>query len=136
MIAMADLLQIAASGLSAATQGMQVVSNNTANVNTPGYNAQSLTQTELVGAPGGVGVGTEVTAIARAFDQFVSQQVTSASAATRRRRRCKPMRRMFRRCFRWRRAGQGALVRRSTASFRRQTSSPPIRRALPTAPLS
>ena len=82
MIAMADLLQIAASGLSAATQGMQVVSNNTANVNTPGYNAQSLTQTELVGAPGGVGVGTEVTAIARAFDQFVSQQVTSASAAT------------------------------------------------------
>ncbi|HEX3860982.1 MAG TPA: flagellar hook-associated protein FlgK [Stellaceae bacterium] len=80
MIGLADLLNIASSGINAATEGIQTVSNNTANVNTPGYNAQSLNQIELAGVPGGVGAGTDVVSIQRAFDQFVSQQVVQATS--------------------------------------------------------
>jgi flagellar hook-associated protein 1 FlgK len=76
------LLETGLSGLSAATDAMQAVANNTANVSTPGYNVESVNQTELPGAGSGPGSGTQVTSIGRGFDQFLYQQgVTAASAS-------------------------------------------------------
>jgi flagellar hook-associated protein 1 len=81
MTGLAQLVQIGLSGLEAATEGMQTVSNNTANVNTPGYNVEGLNQAELPGIEGGPGLGTDVTSIQRAFDQFTYQEVVGASSA-------------------------------------------------------
>ena len=81
MTGLTQILQIGLSGLSAATEGMQTVSNNTANVNTPGYNVESINQTALPGIVGGPGQGTDVTSIQRAFDQFAYQEVVGASSA-------------------------------------------------------
>lgn len=63
MNGLSQLLQTGLTGVSAATEAMQTVANNTANVNTPGYNVQSVNQTELPGAAGGPGSGAEVTLI-------------------------------------------------------------------------
>src|SRR5215469_5300754 len=81
MPGLTQLLQIGLSGLSAASDGMQTVSNNTANVNTPGYNVESVNQTELPGVEGGPGLGTDVTSVQRAFDQFAYQEVIGAGSA-------------------------------------------------------
>jgi len=81
MPGLTQLLQIGLSGLSAASEGMQTVSSNTANVNTPGYNVESIDQTELPGSDGGPGLGTDVTSVQRAFDQFAYQEVIGASSA-------------------------------------------------------
>ena len=71
MSGLSQLLQTGLTGLSAATEAMQTVANNTANVSTPGYNVQSVNQTELPGVDGGPGTGTDVTSIQRAFDPFL-----------------------------------------------------------------
>ena len=81
MTGLTQLLEIGLTGLSAATEAIQTVSDNTANVNTPGYNVESVNQTELPGAAGGPGLGTNVTSIQRAFDQFAYQEVVQASSA-------------------------------------------------------
>jgi flagellar hook-associated protein 1 len=81
MTGLTQLLEIGLTGLSAATESIQTVSNNTANVNTPGYNVESVNQTELPGTGGGPGLGTNVTSIQRAFDQFAYQEVVRASSA-------------------------------------------------------
>lgn len=81
MAGLTQLIDIAASGLSAATAGMETVSNNTANVNTPGYDVESVAQSALAGSGDPVGRGTDVTAIQRAFDRFAFQQVVAASSA-------------------------------------------------------
>jgi flagellar hook-associated protein 1 len=81
MAGLTQLLEIGLTGLSAATEGMQTVSNNTANVNTPGYNVESVDQTELPGMNGDPGRGTDVTSIQRTFDQFAYQEVVRASSA-------------------------------------------------------
>ena len=81
MPGLTQLLEIGLSGLSAASEGMKTVSNNTANVNTPGYNVESVDQTELPGTDGGPGLGADVTSIQRAFDQFSYQEVIRASSA-------------------------------------------------------
>jgi len=83
MTGLSQLVNIGLSGLSAAQEGMQTVSNNTANVNTPGYNVESINQVELPGTggpSGSVGAGTDVTSIQRAFDQFVYQEMIGATA--------------------------------------------------------
>src|SRR5487761_1618338 len=82
MAGLTQLIDIAASGLSAATAGMETVSNNTANVNTPGYNAESIVQVNLAGSGVPGGRGPDVTSIQRAFDQFAFQQVVAASSAS------------------------------------------------------
>jgi flagellar hook-associated protein 1 FlgK len=81
MAGLTQAIDIAASGLAAATAGMETVSNNTANVNTPGYDTEAISQAALAqsGDPGGS--GTEVTSVRRAFDQFAFQQVVAASSA-------------------------------------------------------
>lgn len=81
MSGLSQLLQTGLTGLSAASEAMETVANNTANVNTPGYNVQSINQTELRGTAGGLGSGAEVTSIQRAFSQFLFQQRVQASSA-------------------------------------------------------
>src|SRR5689334_21941433 len=81
MTGLSQLLQTGLTGLSAAAEGMQTVASNTANVNTPGYNVQSLNQTELPGLDDGPGGGTAVTSVQRAFSQFVYQDVVQATSA-------------------------------------------------------
>jgi len=68
-------------GLDAAIQSLETVSNNTSNVNTPGYDVESVQQTELPGAAGEPGTGTQVTSIQRSYDQFVFSQMVSATSA-------------------------------------------------------
>lgn len=81
MSGLSQLINTGWSGLDAATQAMETVSNNTANVNTPGYNVESVQQAEVPGLPNGAGLGTDVTSIQRAFNQFVFSQMVSAGSA-------------------------------------------------------
>jgi flagellar hook-associated protein 1 len=81
MSGLSQLLQTGLSGLYAATEAMATEANNTANVNTPGYNAESVDQIELPTLDTGLGSGTEVTSIQRAFDQFLYQQGVQAGSA-------------------------------------------------------
>ena len=81
MSGLSQLINTGWSGLDAATKAMETVSNNTANVNTPGYNVESVQQAEVPGLPNGAGVGTDVTSIQRAFNQFVFSQLVSAGSA-------------------------------------------------------
>jgi flagellar hook-associated protein 1 len=80
MSSLLQLLETGLSGVSAATDAMATVANNTANVSTPGYNVESVNQTELPGSEGGPGTGTEVTSIQRGFDQFVYKQGVAAAS--------------------------------------------------------
>jgi flagellar hook-associated protein 1 FlgK len=81
MTGLSQLLQTGLTGLSAAAEGMQTVASNTANVNTPGYNAQSINQTELQALDNGPGRGTDVSSVQRAFDQFAYQETVSAASS-------------------------------------------------------
>jgi flagellar hook-associated protein 1 len=81
MSSLAQIAEIGASGLEAATTAMQTVSDNTANANTPGYDVESVNQVELPGIGITPGAGTEVTSVQRAFDQFVYQAVVQANSA-------------------------------------------------------
>ncbi|MGC2200793.1 MAG: flagellar hook-associated protein FlgK, partial [Stellaceae bacterium] len=81
MTGLTQLLQTGLSGLSAAAEGMQTVANNTANVNTPGYNIEAINQAELPPVEGGVGGGADVTSVQRAFDQFIYQDIVRASSS-------------------------------------------------------
>jgi flagellar hook-associated protein 1 len=82
MASLTQVAEVGASGLEAATVAMKTVSTNTANANTPGYNVESVAQTELPGYGISPGDGTEVTSVQRAFDQFVYQAVVRATAAS------------------------------------------------------
>jgi flagellar hook-associated protein 1 len=82
MTGITQLIDTGRTGLDAATQAMETVSNNTANVNTPGYNVESVRQTEVPGLPNGAGLGTDVTSIQRAFNQFVFSQMVGAGSAS------------------------------------------------------
>jgi flagellar hook-associated protein 1 FlgK len=80
MTGIGQLINTGWSGLEAATEAMETVSNNTANVNTQGYDVESVQQTEITGLPGGVGLGADVTSIQRAFDQFAFSQMVGAGS--------------------------------------------------------
>jgi flagellar hook-associated protein 1 FlgK len=62
-------LQTAASGLQAAQAGLRAVSDNIANVNTPGYVRKTVVQQQLV--VGGQGAGVDVTGLQRVTDQYL-----------------------------------------------------------------
>ncbi|TRO96970.1 flagellar hook-associated protein FlgK [Glycocaulis profundi] len=68
----------ALSGLHAAQLGMRTVSNNMANVNTPGYVRTEVTQVPRVS--GGAGVGVEVTGVKRVSDVFLTAASLRAKA--------------------------------------------------------
>ena len=80
MTGLTEVINSGWSGLNAATEAMGTVSNNTANVNTPGYDVESVQQAELPGLSGEPGTGTQVTSIQRAYDQFVFNQMVSATS--------------------------------------------------------
>jgi len=81
MSGLSQLINTGWSGLDAATKAMETVSNNTANVNTPGYNVEAVHQVEVPGLPNGAGLGADVTSIQRAFNQFVFSQLVNAGSA-------------------------------------------------------
>jgi flagellar hook-associated protein 1 FlgK len=81
MTGLTQLINAGWTGLDAATQALETISNNTSNVNTPGYNVESVQQAAIPGAPGQPGSGTQVTSIQRAFDQFVFSQMVSATSS-------------------------------------------------------
>ena len=80
MSSLLQLLETGLTGISTATDAMETVANNTANVSTSGYTVESVNQTELPGFEGGPGTGAEVTSIQRGFDQFVYQQGVAATS--------------------------------------------------------
>src|SRR5271154_6990415 len=80
MTGLSQIIDTSWSGLDAATQALETISNNTANVNTPGYNVESVQQTELPGGSGAPGLGTQVTSIQRSYDQFVFAQMVNATS--------------------------------------------------------
>ncbi|HXC26331.1 MAG TPA: flagellar hook-associated protein FlgK [Stellaceae bacterium] len=81
MTGLSQVIDAGSSGLNAAIQALETVSNNTSNVNTPGYDVESVQQTEQVGTVGSPGTGTDVTSIQRSFDQFVFSQMVTATSA-------------------------------------------------------
>ncbi|MBV8779134.1 MAG: flagellar hook-associated protein FlgK [Alphaproteobacteria bacterium] len=81
MTGLTQLVNTGLSGLDAAGQALATVSNNTANVNTPGYDVEGIRQAAIPGAPGSVGGGTQVTSIQRAFDQIVFSQMVGATSS-------------------------------------------------------
>jgi flagellar hook-associated protein 1 FlgK len=81
MTGLTQILQTGFTGLNAASQALETISNNTANVNTAGYDTESVQQSELADDAGGVGTGTQVTSIQRAYDQFVFAQMVNATSA-------------------------------------------------------
>src|SRR5262245_26031726 len=81
---MADLLNTSISGLLAFQRALDVTSHNITNANTPGYSRQLPDfQTRTPQSLGGnwVGSGADVSAVNRAYDNFLSTQARSASSA-------------------------------------------------------
>jgi len=75
-------LQNATSGLQAAQAGLRAVSDNIANVNTPGYVRKTVTQEQQV--VGGAGAGVDVTGVKRITDQYLqSASMTAGSESSR-----------------------------------------------------
>jgi flagellar hook-associated protein 1 FlgK len=75
-------LNTATSGLNAAQTGLRTVSDNIANVNTPGYVRKTVDQQQLV--VNGMGVGVEVSGVKRVTDQYLQlASLTASSDASR-----------------------------------------------------
>jgi flagellar hook-associated protein 1 FlgK len=77
-MSLSAILNSASSGLMAAQTSLRTVSDNIANVNTPGYVRKITNQQQLVVA--GRGAGVEITGIARVTDQYL--QLASLNAAS------------------------------------------------------
>jgi flagellar hook-associated protein 1 FlgK len=74
------ILNVATSGMMAAQTGLRVVSDNIANINTPGYVRKTMAQSNLVS--NGMGVGVNIDAIKRATDKFMAAaSLNGASSA-------------------------------------------------------
>jgi flagellar hook-associated protein 1 FlgK len=71
-------LQTAASGLQAAQASLTAISDNIANVNTPGYVRKTVNQQELVVA--GAGEGVDITGVQRVTNQYLQAASLGASA--------------------------------------------------------
>jgi flagellar hook-associated protein 1 FlgK len=71
-------MKTAASGLIAAQTGLRTVSDNIANVNTPGYVRKTVDQQPLV--VGGMGMGVEISGVKRVTDQYLQIATLSATA--------------------------------------------------------
>src|SRR5688572_9959368 len=77
-MSLSTALNTASSGLMASQTAIRTVSDNIANVNTPGYVRKEVVQQPLVVA--GAGMGVSVTAIKRVTDQYL--QLASLNAAS------------------------------------------------------
>lgn len=78
-MSLAAILSSANSGLMASQTGLRTVSDNIANINTPGYVRKVVDQAPLVS--GGLGAGVSVTQIRRAADQFLQRASLTATAS-------------------------------------------------------
>jgi flagellar hook-associated protein 1 FlgK len=74
-----NMMGIALSGLQTAQTGLNTVSNNIANVNTPGYAREIVEQSPLVS--GGVGDGVTVDDVKRVTNQYLESASYQASSA-------------------------------------------------------
>lgn len=78
-----NLLGIGLSGINVSQMGINTVSNNIANLNTPGYNRQVISIADMrpTGTTSGfVGNGATVLSVDRLFDQFVNKQLRTAQS--------------------------------------------------------
>jgi flagellar hook-associated protein 1 FlgK len=76
------VLQTAASGLQAAQASLRAVSDNIANVNTPGYVRKAVVQEPLV--VNGVGMGVRIDGVQRITDQYLQMASLTASSESER----------------------------------------------------
>lgn len=84
---MANLLNIGISGLAAAQVGLNTVGTNISNSNTDGYSLQVVQQAARLGTGVGhltIGGGVDVTAVQRAYSQFLTSAVWSSNAGMQR----------------------------------------------------
>ncbi len=72
------VLNTASSGLNAAQTGLRTVSDNIANVNTPGYVRKTVDQQPLV--VGGMGMGVQVSGVKRVTDQYLQAASMTANS--------------------------------------------------------
>ena len=76
------ILQTATSGLNAAQAALNAISDNIANVNTPGYTRKTVIQQQNVVA--GAGQGVDVTGVQRVTNQYLqSASMTAGSDSSR-----------------------------------------------------
>lgn len=76
---MSDMFGINVSALNAAQIGLATTEHNIANANTQGYTRQQIVSAALpaqLTGSGYLGTGVDVTSVQRAYDQFLSNQVT------------------------------------------------------------
>ncbi|EQD43216.1 flagellar hook-associated protein FlgK, partial [mine drainage metagenome] len=81
---MADLLATSVSGLLAFQQALDVTSNNIANVDTPGYSAETANLAEAPGqftGAGYIGGGVDVASVTRAYNQQLAQQANTSQSS-------------------------------------------------------
>src|ERR1700712_3439535 len=71
-------LQTATSGLQAAQAGLSAVSDNIANVNTPGYVRKTVVQQQLV--VDGRGAGVDITGVQRVTSQYLQDASMAAGS--------------------------------------------------------
>lgn len=76
-----SLLHVGASGLRAATVGVNVASQNATNANTVGYTRRDVVQSPVPGPPVGGG-GVSATGPRRIIDRFLEQRVLGATSAS------------------------------------------------------
>lgn len=79
-MSLSNILQVAYSGISASQAALRSVTNNIANVNTPGYSRQQVVMETH--AYGGEVAGVKIGQIRRVTDQFLEKAVYSASGDT------------------------------------------------------
>jgi flagellar hook-associated protein 1 len=78
-MSLSQALSAALAGVRVTQQGLSVIAGNVANANTPGYVAETLTQTELA-SPGGAGVSVDVAGINRNLNTLLQSQLWTESA--------------------------------------------------------
>lgn len=78
------LLSIGVSGLNAAQFGLQTTEHNVTNANTAGYNRQVITQATNIAmgtSAGYIGQGTQVTAVSRVYNSFITDQINQTNTS-------------------------------------------------------
>ncbi|WP_243039283.1 flagellar hook-associated protein FlgK [Dyella sedimenti] len=84
---MSNLLNIGASGLSAAQVALSTVGNNISNVNTAGYSRQTVVQVESITQSAGnytIGSGVDVQSVQRAYSDFLTTALWSSNSGLQR----------------------------------------------------
>jgi flagellar hook-associated protein 1 FlgK len=84
---MANMLGIGISGLNAAQVALNTVGNNLANVDTAGYDRQTVVQVERIGQSNGrltVGAGVDVVSVQRQYSQYLTNSVWNSNSSLQR----------------------------------------------------